>query len=109
MNMRIKIYNKAPTEWKGKTPIESYETRMFYTGFSRYNVAKRTLSQLFKNPDGSMSYTEQSCDVRLFPRVYHSEDVQITVYSRSPMVWKEEISVDDVHFFVQQPIQTAST
>jgi hypothetical protein len=107
--MLIKIYNKAPKEWKDKTPIEVYETKLFTTGFSRYNVVKRTLSQLFKYPNGTMSYSEQPCDVRLFPRVYHTEDVQVSVYSRSPMVWKEDIGVDTTHFFVQQPMQTAST
>ncbi len=109
MDIQVKIYDKTPKEWRGKTPIEVYETKMFYTGFSRYNVAKKTLIQLFKYPNGTLVYSEKPCDVRLFPRVYHTEDVQIMIYSRSPLVWKEEISVEDYHFFVQQPIQTAST
>lgn len=109
MNMKIQITDKMPKEWKDKTPVETYETRMFYTGGSRYNVLKKTLSQIFKYPDGHLEFTEQPCDVRLFPRVYHTEDVIISVYSRSPLIWKEEIAVGDYHFFVQQPIQTAST
>lgn len=107
--MQIKIYNKTPKEWRDKTPVEVYETKMLTTGFSRYNLAKRTLSQFFRHPNGALSYSEQPCDIRLFPRVYNTEDVQVFVYSRSPLVWKEEISVGDYHFFVQQPIQTAST
>ncbi len=109
INIRLKIYNKTPKEWKDKTPIEVYETKLLTTGFSRYNMTKRTLSQLFRYPDGHLEYTEQHCNIRLFPRVYHSEDIQVFVYSHSPLVWKEEIGVEDYHFFVQQPIQTAST
>jgi hypothetical protein len=108
-NIGIKISNRTPKEWKDKTPIEVYETKLLTTGFSRYNVAKKTLSQLFRHPNGSMTYYEQPCDIRLFPRVYHTEDIQVFVYSRSPLVWKEEAGVGDYHFFVQQPIQTAST
>jgi len=107
--MLIKIYNKTPAEWKGKTPIEVYETKLLTTGFSRYNVAKKTLSQLVRYPSGALAYSEQPCDIRLFPRVYHTEEVQVFVYSRSPLVWKEEVGIDDYHFFVQQPIQTACT
>lgn len=108
--MRIKITNKTPKEWRDKVPIETYETLLYTTGFSRYNLAKRTLSQIFKYPDGHLEYSEQACDIRLFPRVYHTEHVQVFVYSRSPLVWKEEVAVGDYHFFVQQqPVQTAST
>ena len=110
LNIRVKIYNRTPKEWKDKVPLETYETKMFYTGKARYNTVKRTLSQIFKYPDEHLEFTEQPCDVRLFPRVYHTEDVTISVYSRSPMIWKEETGVGEYHFFVQQqPIQTAST
>ena len=107
--MRIKITDKTPKEWKDKAPIETYETLMYSTGYSRYNLAKRTLSQLFKYPDGHLEMSESPCDIRLFPRVYHTENVHVFVYSRSPMVWKEETGIGEYHFFVQQPIQTAST
>ena len=107
--MRVIITNKTPKEWRNKAPIETYETLLYTTGYSRYNLAKRTLSQLFKYPDGHLEYAEQPCHVRLFPRVYHTEVVQVSVYSRSPLVWKEEIGVGQYHFFIQQPIQTAST
>jgi hypothetical protein len=109
INIGIKMYKKTPAEWKGKTPIETYETKLLITGFSRYNLAKRTISQIFRYPDGHFEYTEQLCDIRLFPRVYHTEDMQVFVYSRSPLVWKEEVGVGDYYFFVQQPMQTAST
>jgi hypothetical protein len=107
--MEIKMFNTTPKEWKDKTPIQTYETPMYYTGFSRYILAKRTLGQFVQHPNGTLTYSEQPCDVRVFPRVYHTEHVNVSVYCQSPKVWKEETGVGDYHFFVQQPMQTACT
>lgn len=98
----------TPKEWTDKKPIETYETRFIYTGFSRYNTEKKTLTQIMKTPTG-ITYTESTCDATVFSRAYATESVRITVYSVLPKVWKEEIGLEDTHFFVQQPIQTAST
>jgi hypothetical protein len=107
--MEITISNTVPKEWIDKKPIESYETRLLYTGFSRYNTEKKTLSQFVRNTDNSITYTESLCDATVFPRAYATEAVRITIYSVSPRVWKEEIGLTDIHFLVQQPIQAAST
>ena len=108
--MEIKLQSRLPKEWKDKAPIETYETKMLYTGTSRYNTTKKTLVRLFKHPDGRLTYSEDPCDIRLFPRVYHTEDVTLTVYSLNPRVWREDVGLQGTCFFVQQqPIQTAST
>ena len=99
----------TPKEWVGKKPIETYETRFLYTGFSRYNTEKKTLSQIVRTPTGTVRYTESPCDASVFSRGYATELARIVVYSASPRVWKEEIGLHDTHFFVQQPTQAAST
>jgi hypothetical protein len=107
--MNITITRTPPKEWEGKAPIESYETTFLSTGFSRYNTAKQTLSQIVRSSTGVLTYTETPCDATVFSRTYASEDVRVLIYSRSPRVWKEEIGLDDAHYFVQQPTQTAFT
>lgn len=106
--MNITMTSYVPKEWVGKKPVETYETRFLYTGFSRYNTEKKTLSLIARSPSG-ITYTETPCDATVFPRAYSTESARITVYSVSPKVWKEEVGLTDTHFFVQQPIQTAST
>jgi len=98
----------TPKEWVGRKPIESYETSFLYTGLSRYDTKKKIVSQLVRGP-GGITYTETPCETSVFPRVYSTESARILIYSVSPKVWKEEVGLKDVHFFVQQPIQTAST
>lgn len=99
----------VPKDWVGKKPVESYETRMLYTGFSRYNIEKKTLSQIERKDTGAVVYSETPCSATIFPRGYATEFVRVSVYCTSPRVWKEETGLRDTHFFVQQPIQTAST
>lgn len=107
--MDVKITSFVPKEWVGKKPLETYETRFLYTGFSRYNTEKKTLSQIVRKPTGTITYSESPCDASVFSRGYATELVRVVVYSASPRVWKEETGLRDTHFFVQQPIQTAST
>lgn len=103
--MNITLTRHVPKEWRTAKPLETYETRFLYTGLSRYNTEKKTLSQLVRGPAG-ITYTETVCDATVFPRTYATEMARITVYSNSPRVWKETVGLDDTHFFVQQPTQT---
>jgi hypothetical protein len=104
--MEIKMTSFIPKDWVGKKPMESYETRFLYTGFSRYNTEKKMLSQIVRTPTGTITYSESVCEANVFPRAYASELARVSVYSVSPRVWKEEVGLRDIHFFVQQPTQT---
>lgn len=103
--MEMTMTNVLPKKWADAKPIESYETQFLYTGFSRYNVAKKSLSQLVRKPDGTLWYSEAPCAATVFPRAYASEYARVNVYSVNPRVWTEE--VDTLQCFVQQPTQTA--
>ena len=61
--MNITMTRLPPKEWAGKKPLESYETTFLYTGFSRYNTEKRTLSQIERGPGGVLTYTETPCEL----------------------------------------------
>ena len=102
------MLSAVPKEWATKKPIESYETTFLATGFSRYNTAKKTLSQFVRRDDG-IWYSESECTATVFPRVYAAEGARVIVYSKSPRVWVEEVGVGEIHFFAQQPIQTSLT
>jgi hypothetical protein len=97
--MQISMTTAMPKEWASKKPIESYETTFLATGFSRYNTVKKTLSQFVRHDNGTVTYSESTCAATVFPRVYHTEPARVTVYSRSPMVWTEE--VDGLQCFIQ--------
>jgi hypothetical protein len=98
--MQVHMSTKPPKEWEGKKPLESYETTFLATGFSRYNTAKKTLSQFVRQDDGTVLYVESACGATVFPRVYACEHARVVVYSRSPMVWVEE--VNEPQWFVQK-------
>lgn len=106
--MQVEMLRALPKEWATKKPIESYETTFLATGFSRYNTTKKTLSQFVRKEDG-VWYSESECTATVFPRVYACEAARVTVYSKSPRVWVEEVGVGELHAFVQQPIQTSLT
>lgn len=90
-------------------PIEIYETRFLYLGFGRYDVTKKMVSRIESTEDGKVQYTETPMTApSVFPKVYHSEQVRVVVYSQSPKVWKEELSPYDYTLF-QQVIHAAST
>lgn len=82
--------------------MREYETRLLYTGFSRYDVDRKVLSTITVTPEGKLMYTERPHEGRVFSRVYATEHVRVTVYSESPKIWAEEISPYEVHFFQQQ-------
>ena len=107
--MEIQMMGAMPKEWNDKKPVESYETTFLSTGFSRYNTTKKTLSHFLRETDGRLTYTESLCEATVFPRVYASEFTRVTVYSLTPRVWKEEVGMEEVHFFIQHPRQVAST
>lgn len=83
--------------------MREYETRLLYTGFSRYDVDRKVLSTISVEPDGRLRYTERPHEGRVFSRVYATELVRIIVYSDSPKIWAEVLSPYETHFFQQQP------
>jgi hypothetical protein len=96
-----------PDEWKNSKG-KSYDTRFLYTGFSRYDVEKKMLSQI-KVIDGRIVYVETPCDQTVFSRSYTTEHARVTVYSESPRIWSEELSPNEIYFLAQQPTQAVST
>lgn len=104
--MEVQLTNKLPTEWAAKKPVEHYETQFLYVGLSRYDTAKKTLSSIVRTPEGKTIYTENPYDGNL-ARCYVSEFAVVTVYSRSPRVWTEDMGVNEIHAFVQQPTQVS--
>lgn len=105
--MEVVITKQVPPEWKAKRPLETYETTYLYTGLSRYDTKKKVLTQIVKE-NGRIEYRQTPCpDPIVVSRSYYSELVRVTVYSQSPMVWKEETEQGLYDFFVQQPTQTA--
>lgn len=100
--MEVKVLSELPLEWQTKKPIESYDTRLLYVGYSRYDVVKQVLSSFYRDDSGKITYNERPQKEACFSRCYATEHVHITIYSHSPRVWKE-----DSYFFVQQPTQEA--
>jgi hypothetical protein len=82
--------------------LRTYETRLLYTGFSRYDVDRKTLSTISVDPEGNLLYRERPYEGRVFSRVYAAEHVRVIVYSDSPKIWAEELSPHETHFFQQQ-------
>jgi hypothetical protein len=81
--------------------LREYETRLLYTGFSRYDVDRKVLSTISVTPEGKLLYSERAHEGRVFSRVYAAEHVRVVVYSESPKVWAEELSPYEMHFFQQ--------
>lgn len=103
--MNVKLLSELPSEWKGRKPIRTYETRFLSIGFRRYDTEERTISGFRRSPDGSVTYEEFPTQETVFSRVYTTEHVRVTVYSTAPRVWTEESSPYEVLVFVQQPTQ----
>jgi hypothetical protein len=103
--MEIAIHKTMPAEWKNKNGV-SYDTRFLYTGFRRYDVEKKKLSQMILQGN-TVLYSESICDASVFSRNYNTEYVKVTNYSESPRVWSEELSPYEIYFFVQQPTHVA--
>jgi hypothetical protein len=91
---------QLPNEWATKKPIERYETQFLYVGLSRYDTTKKTLSSLFRTPEGMTIYTE-SLYTGSLARCYASESVTMTIYSHSPRVWTETTEANTQTAFVQ--------
>ena len=105
--MNVKLLDELPEQWKYTMPLRTYETRMLYLGFRRYNIAQKTISTITRSEDGSVRYEELPFESAVFSRGYGCEQVRVTVYSDSPRVWVEELSPYERTVFVQQPQQTA--
>jgi len=99
--MEITLTNGVPPAWRARRPLRECETRLLYTGFSRYDVERKVLSTISVTPEGKLLYTERPHEGRVFSRVYASEHVRMIVYSDSPKVWAEEIGPYETHFFQQ--------
>jgi len=104
--MNVKLLDELPEQWKYTMPLRTYETRMLYIGFRRYNIAQKTISTITRSEDGSVRYEELPFESAVFSRGYGCEQVRVTVYSDSPRVWVEELSPYERTVFVQQPQQT---
>ena len=97
---------RLPAEWVAKKPIERYETQFLYVGLSRYDKTKKVLSSIVRSPDGKTLYTETPYDGNL-ARCYITEFATVTIYSANPRAWVEDLGVNDIHAFVQQPTQVS--
>jgi hypothetical protein len=105
--MEVQMLPALPAQWTSKKPIDSYETRFLYIGFSRYDTTKQVLTKFIRNENGTINMSEAPHTETFFARCYHTENARVNVYSLNPRVWTEE--VDTLQCFVQQPIHTACT
>jgi len=106
--MEIKIQPQIPSEWAWKKPLEEYETTLLSTGFRRFNTKTKVLSTIVREGDRIL-YSETPWESGVLSRCYNAELVRMVVYSKSPAVWAEIVSPEDVYFFEQQVKSTAST
>ena len=105
--MNITLLDELPEQWKHAKPLRTYETRMLYLGFRRYNIEQKTISTITRGDDGSVQYEESPFESAVFSRAYACEQVRVSVYSESPRIWVEALSPYERTVFVQQPQQTA--
>ena len=99
--MEISLSLGVPRAFRERRPLREYETRLLYTGFSRYDVDRKILSTLQVTPEGTLLYSERPHEGRVFSRVYAAEHVRVRIYSDSPKIWAEDISPHETHFFQQ--------
>ena len=101
--MNVSVHTELPADWKGKKPLRTYETRLMYIGFRRYDIERNILSD-FQRDDktGNIVYTEVQFPDLVFSRAYHTELVRVSVYSESPRVWVEEMTPDESFVFVEK-------
>jgi hypothetical protein len=97
--MEVQIRQGLPDKYK-LAKGSTYETRYIYTGVSRYDAEKKTLTRI-EERDGKMYMTMTPCEDSVFSRGYHTELVRVTVFSESPRIWKEELSPHEVYFYKQ--------
>jgi len=106
--MNVRMTTSLPSEWATARPLETYETQFLAVGLSRYDTAKKMLSTIVRTPTGAITYTETPHTVGSLARCYAVEFVTVTVYSRSPRVWVEDLGVEGQTVFVQhQPTHAA--
>lgn len=99
--MEIEVLETIPAQWSTAKPLEEYETTLLYTGFSRFNTVTKVLSTLVRN-NGRLFYSETPWESGVLSRCYASELIRMRIYSKSPAVWAEVVSPDEVHFFQQK-------
>jgi hypothetical protein len=106
--MHVHMTTSLPSEWVTARPLETYETQFHSLGFSRYDTAKKMLSTIVRAPTGLITYTETPYTLGSLARLYTTEYATVTVYSRSPRVWMEDLGVEGQTVFVQhQPTHVA--
>lgn len=93
--------SRLPAEWVKKRPLERYETQFLYTGLSRYDTVKKTLSSILRTADGKTIYKESPYGDGPLARGYISEHATVTVYSISPRVWVEDLGVNEQSVFIE--------
>jgi len=99
--MQVQLHLQPLPAWSGVKPLETYETRFLYLGFSRYNTEKKTLEQFDRRPEGHILFRSTPISLGVVSRCYHTEHARVTVYSTSPRVWSETLSPGETHFFIQ--------
>ncbi len=101
--MEVTIQSQVPDEYKTQKGT-TYETRYIYTGFGKYDTEQKTYSKI-EMKDGKTFFHEAAYTGTVFPRAYHTELVRVTLYSKSPRAWKEDLSPTESYFFLEKGIQ----
>jgi hypothetical protein len=95
--MDVEISLVMPKQYAHLAPTSSYDTRLVYTGFGRYDVVRKVWIQLQEISHG-LRITETPCDNPVFRRAFHTEIVHVTVYPDG--IWSEEISPNEIYYYV---------
>jgi hypothetical protein len=95
MEFEVILSDSLPNTMK---PLHTYETRYVYTGFGRYDIEANLFSRIEMRGD-KMFYSESKTTNECFPKGYNVECVRVTVYSKAPRMWSEEISPHEIYFF----------
>lgn len=98
--MEVRLHKHLPEEYKSVVPT-TYETQFLYTGMSRVDKTKSTLTTTSMLDNGHLRITEEPYDIGVLSRVYHVEQVKVDIYSKEPKVWCEMISPTEVYFFME--------
>lgn len=99
--MEIVLAHALPPALSKARPLETYETKFLYVGFSRFNTEKKRLEQFHRSESGTLTFRSNPLSASIFPRCYHTELARVTVYSQTPLVWTEEVSPADIQIFIQ--------
>jgi hypothetical protein len=99
--MELEVTNGMNAAWLTCKPIGTYETTYLYTGLGRIDTHAQKIQTLECLESGHIYFKERDFDGGVVSRVYTTERVRITEYSRVPRVWKEELSPTEIYFYRQ--------